>query len=170
VVPGYYGCTCIKWLNDIEFMSVDASTETTDQMREFSDRTNQVGVPKLLSEHLPPIIDQALTPIKIEQWELDGETYHRVVGLMWGGTELQPTISLGVKRNKTFGYGPLNELGVNYTPSSQSDAFRLWWSDWWKPEKSGKYVLDPQFVGASSQIQARRQQAGYYRRGVRVRL
>lgn len=170
VVPGYYGCTCIKWLNDIEFMSVDAATETTDQMREFSDRTNQDGVPLLLSEHLPPVIDQALTPIKIEEWELEGESYLRVIGLMWGGTELQPTISLGVKRDEVFGYGPLQELGVHSPPSSESDAFTLWWSDWWKPAKAGKYVLDPQFAGASTQIPARRQQSGYYRRGVRVRL
>lgn len=164
VVPRYYGCSCIKWMNDIEFLRVDDSTETTAQMREFSDRTNQSGVPELLKDHQPPAIDQALTPIKVEEWTLDGVPYYRTVGLMWGGEELRPTLSMGVTRDRLLSNGPRTEIDLHYLESAHSDAYTLWWSNFWKPAKSGKYILDPQILDAS--VRARRLRDGYYRRGV----
>tara|TARA_R110002096_G_scaffold259030_1_gene452580 strand:+ start:43348 stop:44706 length:1359 start_codon:yes stop_codon:yes gene_type:complete len=164
VVPRYYGCTCIKWMNDIEFLAVDDSTETTDQMREFSDRTNQAGVPELLKDHRPPAIDQALTPIKVEEWTLDGVSYYRTVGLMWGGEELRPKLSLGITRDRLLGSDPRTEIDLHYQESSHSDAYTLWWSNFWRPQKNGKYILDPQIL--DSGVRARRLRDGYYRRGV----
>src|SRR5580704_1469282 len=44
-IPGWYGCTCIKWVNQIDFVSDDAPA--TSQMREYASRTLQTGVPAL---------------------------------------------------------------------------------------------------------------------------
>ncbi|HEY2982200.1 MAG TPA: molybdopterin-dependent oxidoreductase, partial [Anaerolineales bacterium] len=39
VVPGWYGCTCIKWVNELRFVGDDEPA--TSQMREFASRTQQ---------------------------------------------------------------------------------------------------------------------------------
>jgi DMSO/TMAO reductase YedYZ molybdopterin-dependent catalytic subunit len=48
IVPGRYGCTCIKWLNAITFINDDE--EATSQMREFAARAHQQGVPKVAKD------------------------------------------------------------------------------------------------------------------------
>ena len=39
VVPGWYGCTAIKWVNEIALL--DDTAPATDQMREYAGRTHQ---------------------------------------------------------------------------------------------------------------------------------
>ena len=51
VVPGWYGCACIKWVDAISF--VDDSAPATSQMQEFASRTMQSGVPALARDYLP---------------------------------------------------------------------------------------------------------------------
>ena len=41
VVPGWYGCACIKWVNNLAL--VDDEVEATPQMREYAARTLQDG-------------------------------------------------------------------------------------------------------------------------------
>ena len=41
VVPGWYGCTCIKWVDEITLVSDDAPA--TSQMQEYAARTHQQG-------------------------------------------------------------------------------------------------------------------------------
>src|SRR5260370_13367839 len=60
VVPGWYGCTCIKWVNAIRF--VDNDVDATSQMEEFAARTHQQGGPKFATGDRPAIIDQAAMP------------------------------------------------------------------------------------------------------------
>jgi len=38
IVPGWYGCVCIKWVNEITLM--DDLAEATSQMQEFAERTS----------------------------------------------------------------------------------------------------------------------------------
>jgi DMSO/TMAO reductase YedYZ molybdopterin-dependent catalytic subunit len=45
VVPGWYGCSCIKWVNEIALVGEDAAV--TSQMKEFASRTMQEGRPGL---------------------------------------------------------------------------------------------------------------------------
>ncbi|HLZ91139.1 MAG TPA: molybdopterin-dependent oxidoreductase, partial [Candidatus Acidoferrum sp.] len=55
VVPGWYGCTCIKWVNEIRLVSEVA--QPTSQMREFAQRTHQQGSPTLARDYQPATID-----------------------------------------------------------------------------------------------------------------
>ncbi len=84
VVPGWYGCTCIKWVNAITF--VDENAPATSQMQEFAARTHQQGVPKLARDYRAAAIDQAAMPIRVEKWLVDGRIKYQVVGLLWGGS------------------------------------------------------------------------------------
>src|SRR5258708_38345155 len=70
VVPGWYGCASIKWVNAITF--VDENFLATSQMQEFAARTDQQGVPKLARDYRPAIIDQAAMPIRVEKWLVNG--------------------------------------------------------------------------------------------------
>src|SRR5919108_391043 len=70
VVPGWYGCTCIKWVNEIMFVGEDA--ESTSQMREYAGRTAQKGLPELAKDFQPAAIEQAAMPIRIEKWSIGG--------------------------------------------------------------------------------------------------
>jgi DMSO/TMAO reductase YedYZ molybdopterin-dependent catalytic subunit len=51
LVPGWYGCACIKWVNNVSL--VDETTEATSQMQEYAARTFQDGVPRLAKEISP---------------------------------------------------------------------------------------------------------------------
>ena len=83
MVPGWYGCTCIKWVDQIAW--VPADEPATSQMQEFASRTMQDGVPALASGFAPAVIDVAATPVRVEVWDVDGQTVVRVVGIVWGG-------------------------------------------------------------------------------------
>ena len=49
VVPGWYGCTHIKWVDAITWVGADEPA--TAQMREFARRTHQRGIPVLAREY-----------------------------------------------------------------------------------------------------------------------
>jgi DMSO/TMAO reductase YedYZ molybdopterin-dependent catalytic subunit len=84
VVPGWYGCTCIKWVNEIRVVPHDA--DATSQMAEYAVRTHQPGSPKLAREYQPAVIDPAALPVRVEKWRVGGRVKYRVAGILWGGT------------------------------------------------------------------------------------
>ena len=81
-VPGYYGCTCIKWVNEIAL--VDDSAPATSQMVEFASRTHQDGTPSLARDYQPALMDQAAMPVRVEKWLADGRVSYRIVGISVG--------------------------------------------------------------------------------------
>ena len=81
--PGWYGCSWIKWVNEMRLVGADEPT--TSQMIEFSLRTHQGGIPTLARDYEPPVIDLAATPIRVEKRRVDGRLEYRVVGIVWGG-------------------------------------------------------------------------------------
>src|SRR4030081_1612553 len=83
VVPGWYGCTCIKWVNEIQLLGEDAPS--TSQMREFAGRTMQEGEPERVKDYRSPVIEQAAMPIRVEKWRIDRKIKYRVRGIGWGG-------------------------------------------------------------------------------------
>ena len=85
VVPGWYGCSWIKWVDELRLATPDAAATT--QMREFAGRTHQDGVPELARDYEAPAIDLAATPIRVERRRVDGGIEYRIVGIAWGGTE-----------------------------------------------------------------------------------
>jgi len=131
-VPRWYGCSCIKWVDEIRF--VDENEPSTSQMREFASRTHQNGTPTLAREFLPASMDTAAMPVRVEKWELAGEIVYRVLGIIWGGDELQPAVSI------RFGADDWQE--VHFCPDREHVAtWGLWWTTW-VPTSTGQYALN----------------------------
>jgi DMSO/TMAO reductase YedYZ molybdopterin-dependent catalytic subunit len=156
VVPGWYGCACIKWVNELQFVPADAPA--TSQMQEYAGRTRQNGMPELARDYLPAGMDIAALPIRIEKWSVDGKIKFRVVGIQWGGT------------------APINGLEISFGPGepffsvedfrkSTLDSWNLW-SHAWTPAKPGKYLITLQLKDRS--MTARRLDSGYYARSVEI--
>jgi DMSO/TMAO reductase YedYZ molybdopterin-dependent catalytic subunit len=156
VVPGWYGCSCIKWVNSIAF--VDDTMETTSQMREFAARTLQDGIPGLVKDYQPPCIDQAAMPIRVEKWMVAGKLKYRVVGILWGGT--QPVSKLQIRFNPDEGFVPVT--GFRQT---SNDPWTIWTYPW-SPKAPGVYSI--RLAIGDPSIQARKLNAGYYVRTVNI--
>src|SRR5438094_1357751 len=84
LVPRWYGCACIKWVNEIILVKDDV--DATSQMQEYATRTNQAGVPLLTREYKAALIEHAAMPIRVEKWRVQGRTQYRVVGILRGGS------------------------------------------------------------------------------------
>ena len=157
VVPRWYGCASIKWVNDLEF--VDDTALSTPHMREFARRTHQDGRPERASDFKPASIDQAAMPVRVEKWLVDGSIRYRVVGIMWGGDRITDTLQIGFGSDDT--YVPLEACPRPIT----NDTWSLW-SHAWSPKTPGYYQILLR-VGDRS-IPTRRLDLYYYIRGVRV--
>src|SRR5689334_21137868 len=79
IVPGWYGCVSIKWVNQIDLVSRDAPA--TSQMREYAGRTLQNGVPPLARDYQPATMGAAALPIRIEKWRTGEKFRYHVVGI-----------------------------------------------------------------------------------------
>ncbi|HVH69871.1 MAG TPA: molybdopterin-dependent oxidoreductase, partial [Candidatus Dormibacteraeota bacterium] len=131
VVPGWYGCACIKWVDEITFVGQDA--ESTSQMREYAARTMQKGVPELARDFQPAVIEQAAMPVRIEKWGVAGKIHYRVVGIAWGGT--QPVKVLQIRFNPEEDYVPVDNFH-----QVKNDPWTLWTHDW-SPKAPGTYAI-----------------------------
>jgi len=157
LVPGWYGCTCIKWVNEISVVADD--TPATSQMLEFAVRTHQDGVPKLASEFRPALIQQAAMPIRIEKWSVNGNIKYRVVGILWGGT--QPVKLLEIRCNPEEDYVAVDQLA----PAAFNDPW-CFWSHVWTPKTPGTYAI--RLNVKEPLIHSIRLDAGFYVRYVEI--
>ena len=125
VVPGWYGCACIKWVNQIDVVADDAAA--TSQMIEFARRTHQDGQPKLAREFTPAVIDTAAMPVRVEKWMVAGRVIYRLVGVLWGGPKP----------------GNANQpwTAVDDCPMPVSPTNWTLWSHLWRPEAPGRYEI-----------------------------
>lgn len=154
LVPGWYGCACIKWVNQIDLVDNDA--DATSQMQEYSARTGQTGVPQHAKDYFPAIIEPAATPIRIERWLVDGKIRFRIVGILWGGT--RPVQALEIRFNPEEDYVPVDDL---------RQAGNNTWSFWtyaWTPKSAGTYLIRLRVQGAG--MPTKRLDSGYYLRSV----
>lgn len=156
VLPGWYGCTCIKWVDEITFVGEDA--ESTSQMREYAGRTAQKGVPDLAKGFQPAAIEQTAMPIRIEKWSVAGRIRYRVVGIAWGGT--QPVKVLQIRFNPEEDYESVDNFH-----QVKNDPWTLWTHDW-SPKAPGTYVI--RLSVKEPAVQARRLDSGYYVRSVEI--
>jgi DMSO/TMAO reductase YedYZ molybdopterin-dependent catalytic subunit len=158
IVPRWYGCANIKWVDEIRFV---ADTEpSTSQMREFASRTHQDGVPELARDFRPAAIDLAAMPVRIEKWRgADGKLFYRVVGIMWGGE--QPTDQLAI----SFDDGQSWESLDDCPKPASSDSWSMW-SHLFRPRQSGTYPMQLRCLDPS--VRTRRLSQGYYVRHVRI--
>jgi DMSO/TMAO reductase YedYZ molybdopterin-dependent catalytic subunit len=155
VVPGWYGCCCIKWVEHISL--VDDSAESTSQMLEYAARTHQNGSPRLAKDFLPARIDHAAMPIRVEKWLIGEKVRYRIVGLLWGGS--QPVKTLAIRFNPEEDYVPVDSLPAQTAPWTT-------WSNAWSPAARGTYII--RLAIREPELRARRLESGYYARSVEI--
>jgi DMSO/TMAO reductase YedYZ molybdopterin-dependent catalytic subunit len=162
VVPGWYGCACIKWVDRIERVADDAPA--TSQMLEFAARTHQpfdsaavaaslragptdsgTATPSLRGgpsdpralrarDFLPAVIDTAAMPVRVEKWRVDGRIEYRIMGIIWGGTT--PTSALSIRFKSG---GPWTR--VERCPLPASTFTWSLWTHTWRPDAPGRYEI-----------------------------
>jgi DMSO/TMAO reductase YedYZ molybdopterin-dependent catalytic subunit len=152
VVPGWYGCCCIKWVN--ELINVHDDFMPTPQMQEYSSRTHQNGTPVLAREYEPAIIDAAAMPVRVEKWRINGRVQYKVVGIQWGGS--QPVKPLRISFNGGMDWRPVERLHNKTT-----DSWALWTHSW-APRKAGRYRIKLKVDDPT--VRTRRLDIGYYDR------
>jgi DMSO/TMAO reductase YedYZ molybdopterin-dependent catalytic subunit len=157
IVPGWYGCACIKWVDRIAFVSADAAA--TSQMQEFAERTHQHGTPALAREYEPAAIDTAAIPIRVEQWLVNGRIEYRIVGIVWGGDT--PTSALSIRFKAGTAWTKVDDCPLR--------ASTLTWSTWthtWRPASPGRYQIVLRVDDPS--IRTRRLDLFFYVREVQI--
>jgi DMSO/TMAO reductase YedYZ molybdopterin-dependent catalytic subunit len=157
VVPGWYGCSWIKWVREMRLVGPDEPA--TSQMLEFARRTHQDGLPALARDYQPPVIDLAATPIRVERRRVNGAIEYRIVGIVWGGTT--PVSSLQIRFGARDAWKPLD---ICPRPTS-TQAWSLW-SYRWKPTEPGVYSIALKCPDPS--VRTRRLDLFFYARRVRI--
>jgi DMSO/TMAO reductase YedYZ molybdopterin-dependent catalytic subunit len=156
VVPGWYGCTCIKWVNEITLVGEDVAV--TSQMQEFAARTMQQGIPELARDYRPAVIEQAAMPVRVEKWLVEGKINYRVHGIAWGGS--RPVSGLEIRFNEAEDLVPVADF-----KQTSNDPWSFW-THCWTPKGPGIYSI--QLRVKDNSVPARRLSAGYYSRSVKI--
>lgn len=156
IIPGWYGCCNIKWVDRITFVSDDEPS--TAQMREFASRTHQSGTPTLARDFRPALMQQAAMPVRVEKWDVAGETVYRIVGILWGGEETTDALQI------RFDLGTPEAVEV-CPPHLQNRTWTLW-SHAWRPAGAGNYRIDMEIADPS--VSTNRLDSGFYVREVYV--
>jgi len=156
-VPGWYGCACIKWVNRIELVPDDAPATT--QMREFAQRTHQPPDAERARDFIPPEIDLAAMPIRVEKWMVAGRPIYRIVGVMWGGSK--PTNALQIRFRTDEPFAAVSDCPLPKTT-------RTWslWSHIWRPAAPRRYQIVLRV--ADPTVRTRRLDMFFYTREVTV--
>ena len=157
MVPGWYGCTCVKWVDEIQL--VDDQFPSTSQMREFASRTHQTRTHKLARDFRPAEMDLAAMPVRVERWEVEGETVYQIVGILWGGKLATDKLMIRI--------GSDEPQAVESYQHQQNETWTLWRHSW-RPKEKGLYrismsVDDPE-------VRTQRLDRGYYVRRVRIEV
>jgi DMSO/TMAO reductase YedYZ molybdopterin-dependent catalytic subunit len=157
VVPGWYGCAWIKWVNEIRLVGPDEPA--TSQMKEFAGRTHQTSRHDLARDYVPPAIQTAAMPVRIEKRRGPAGLEYRIAGIVWGGAK------------------PVDRLAIRFGASDSWKSFSVcpppktcaMWSLWeyrWRPQAPGVYSIALRVPDTS--VPQRRLDAGYYMRQVRI--
>jgi DMSO/TMAO reductase YedYZ molybdopterin-dependent catalytic subunit len=160
VVPGWYGCACIKWVDEIAVLGEGG--ETTSQMREFAQKTMQNGVPQFVKDYRPALIEQAAMPVHIEKWLVAGKIEYRITGIAWGGSH--SIKKMGIRFSSEF-YSGDDFVPLDHFEQTANDPWTVW-THLWKPAKPGLYFI--QLKVLEQRVPARRLDSGYYVRSVEI--
>ncbi len=156
MVPGWYGCVCVKWVNQIDFVSDDAPA--TSQMQEYAGRTMQMGVPSLARDYRPAMVDIAAMPTRIEKWLVGGKIRYHVTGIQWGG--LAPAQGMELRFDPEERSVPVE---IVQTSHGKNWCF---WSYQWNPPEIGKFTIRLRLNAEN--IAATKLNSGYYDRSVEI--
>lgn len=157
VVPGWYGCTWIKWVNEIRL--VGPEEQATTQMVEFATRTHQVEPHKFARDYTPADIQTAATPVRVEKRKTPSGIDYRIVGIVWGGTK--PVDRLQIRFGKDDAFKPFS-----ICPAPKTHTMWSLWEYRWKPVAPGTY--DIALEVADQSVPQRRLKTGYYVRQVKI--
>ncbi len=157
VVPGWYGCTWIKWVNEIRLVGADE--QATTQMVEFANRTHQTEPHKYARDYTPADIQTAATPVRVEKRKGPNGLEYRIVGILWGGTKPVDRLQIRIGKDQPF-------TPFSVCPAPQTHVMWSLWEYRWKPTAPGTY--DIQMEVADQAVPQRRLKTGYYMRQVRV--
>jgi DMSO/TMAO reductase YedYZ molybdopterin-dependent catalytic subunit len=155
VVPGWYGCAWIKWVNEIRLVGPDEPATT--QMVEFANRTHQAAPHKFAREYTPADIHTAATPVRVEKRKGPNGIDYRIVGILWGGTK--PVDRLAIRFGKDQAATPFIVC-----PAPKTHAMWSLWEYRWKPTVPGTYDISLEVPDKS--VPQRRLNSGYYMRQV----
>jgi DMSO/TMAO reductase YedYZ molybdopterin-dependent catalytic subunit len=157
VVPGWYGCTWIKWVDGIRLAGADEPA--TSQMKEFAARTHQTARHDLARDYTPANIQTAATPIRVEKRRAQQGIEYRVVGIVWGGEK--PVDRLAIRFSAKDRWIPFS-----ICPAPTSSKTWSLWEYRWKPPTPGIYDI---FLSVPDRsVPQRRLDVGYYMRQVRI--
>ncbi len=157
VVPGWYGCAWIKWVNEVRLVGLDEPASS--QMREFAGRTHQTRRHDLAREYAPAEIQTAATPVRVEKRRGPAGLEYRIVGIVWGGTK--PVDRLEIRLGSADAWRPFSTCPPPRTP--------VGWTMWeyrWKPATRGLYSISLRVPDTS--VPQRRLDNGYYMRQVKI--
>lgn len=157
VVPGWYGCTWIKWVNEIRLVGPDEPATT--QMVEFANRTHQAEPHKFARDYTPADIQTAATPVRVEKRKGPNGIEYRIVGIVWGGTKAVDRLQIRFKKDEAF-------TPFSVCPTPKTHAMWSLWEYRWKPAAPGTY--DIALEVADQSVPQRRLKAGYYVRQVKI--
>ena len=157
VVPGWYGCAWIKWVNELRWVGSDEPA--TSQMLEFAFRTHQEDIPELARDYAVPAIDTAAMPIRVEQRRIGGRLEYRIVGVVWGGTA--PVDRLVLRFGSRDPGAP-----VRVCPTPATHETWALWTHRWRPTEPGYYDLSLKV--ADPAVRTRRLALSFYIRRVRI--
>ena len=156
LVPGWYGCVCVKWVNQIDFVAEDAPA--TSQMQEYAGRTMQMGIPSLARDYRPAMVDIAALPTRIEKWLVGGKIRYNVTGIQWGG--LAPAQGMEIRFDPGEKSAPVSILPMS------PDKHLCFWSYQWNPPGTGTFTIRLRLNVEN--IAARKLNSGYYDRSVDI--
>ena len=157
VLPGWYGCCCVKWVTKIEMVEDDHPA--TSQMKEFARRTHQTDVLERAADYQPATIERSALPIRVEKWQVDGATRYSVVGLDWGGDRSRG--NLQIRFRPEGAYEP-----VSHPPPRIANPRWEIWSHTWSPSQPGPYLLQLRVESAAGPT--RRLDSDHFTRAVLV--
>jgi len=168
VVPGWYGCTWIKWVNEIRLVGPDEPATT--QMVEFANRTHQAEPFKLAKDYTPADIQTAATPVRIEKRRTASGLEYRMVGIVWGGTKavdrLAVRITPAAPKPQPFDSKSGEFTPFTVCPTPKTHATWNLWEYRWKPTQPGTFDIALKVADAS--VPQRRLETGYYMRQVKI--
>ncbi len=157
VNPGWYGCSWIKWVNEIRFVGSDEPA--TSQMIEFANRTHQTDQHALARDYAPADIHTAATPVRVEKRRRQAGLEYRIVGIVWGGQK--PVDRLAIRFNADDEWKPFA-----ICPPPKTHKMWALWEYRWKPAAPGLYNIALKVPDAS--VPQRRLDSGYYVRQVKI--
>ncbi|HUQ87187.1 MAG TPA: molybdopterin-dependent oxidoreductase [Vicinamibacterales bacterium] len=157
VVPGWYGCSWIKWVNEIRLVGPDEPATT--QMVEFAARTHQTDPHKLARDYTPADIQTAATPVRVEKRKGPNGLDYRIVGIVWGGKKPVERLQIRFRKDDAF-------VPFSICPAPRTHTMWSLWEYRWKPEAPGIYDIALEVADAS--VPQRRLKTGYYVRQVKI--